>query len=223
MRPDSGFGVLLLSVFFVTASTVSQTTRPDKEKPVFANEFVRAYEVTLKKGEKLPPHESGDRLIYSLNAYSLKYTWGDRSTIEKRTAGDLHYHPAGVHSEENAGPSAVSFLMIERTATPLPPVELSGQDMAEMSPHNTKVLFDRTMAKVFEVTLPPRDAVAMHLGLHRLIYALTAFDLMMKSADGKEMKATGKKGSFRWEQASIHSVENPSNGTARVLVFSFKK
>jgi hypothetical protein len=179
--------------------------------------------VTLKKGEKLPPHESGDRLIYSLSAYSLKYIWADRSTIEKRTAGDLHFHPSGVHAEENAGPATVSFLIVERTATPLPAVEISGEDMAKMSPYNTKVLFDRAMAKVFEVTLPPRDAVAMHLGLPRLVYGLTAYDLKIKTPDGKEARAGGKKGSFRWEGASIHSVGNSTNATAKVVVFSFKK
>lgn len=215
--------VLGLCVSILTVTAASQTERPKQEKLLFQNEYVRVVEVTLAKGEKLPPHDSGNRLIYSLTKYSLKYSWGDRSTIEKRKAGEIHFHPSGIHSEENAGPEKVSFLLIERTDTALPAVTIEGEDMAKMSPSNTKVIFDRDMAKVFQVTLPPRDAVGMHLGLHRIIYGVTGYDLKVKGADGAEVRVSGKKASIRWETPSLHSVENPTGGVAKLLVFAFKR
>jgi len=215
--------VPILSVALLAASVTAQTERPKQEKLLTGNDYVKVYEVTLAKGEKLPPHDSGNRIIYSLTNYSLKYLWGDRTTIEKRKAGDIHFHPNGVHAEENAGPEKISLLMIERTSTPLPPVTLAGEDMAKMSPSNTHVIFDRDMAKVFEVTLPPRDAVGMHLGLYRVIYGVTAYELKVKTSDGKEQRVSGKKGSVRWETPSLHMVENPTNTVVKLLVFAFKK
>jgi hypothetical protein len=214
---------LVLCVSVLALSAVAQTARPKQEKLLFENEYVKVYEVTLAKGDKLPPHDSGNRLIYSLTNYSLKYSWSDRSSVEKRTAGDIHFHPSGVHAEENAGPGKVSFLMIERSGTALPVTTVAGEDMAKMSPSNTRVIFDRDMAKVFEVTLPPRDAVGMHLGLYRVIYGVTGYDLKVKTSDGKEARATGKKGSVRWETPSLHMVENPTDAVAKILVFSFKR
>ncbi len=196
---------------------------PRKEKPVFQNEYVRVFEATLNPGEKLAPHETGDRLIYSLTSYSLTYRWDDRVSEERRKEGDIHFHPGGKHAEENNGKQKASFLIIERTSTPLPPYEQVGIDMAKASPFNTRVLFDRDLAKVFEVKFLPRDAVGMHQGLPRLAYALTAYDLLIRTPDGKEVRESGKKGTFRWHPPGMHSVENRTISPTRLLVFGFKR
>ena len=221
MRPLAVVGVLILFALPIPLS--SQTSTPKQERLVFQNDFVKVYEVSIAPGEKLPPHESGNRMIYSLTSYTLRYVWGDRSTLERRSTGDIHFHPAGVHAEENAGPTKVSFLIIERSATPLPATEVTGNDMARVSPFNTSVVFDREMAKVFEVKLGPRDAVGMHLGLHRLVYGLTDYDLKITTPDGKEARERGKKGSCRWHSAGLHQVENNTANPARILVFAFKR
>lgn len=223
MRPRFVGVVLFLCTPFTVSPLLSQTKQPADEKLVFQNDYVRAYEINLKPGQKLPPHEMGNRLVYSLTPYRLNYHWGDRVSEERRKPGDVHFHPAGVHFEENSGKQPARFLMIERTATPLPQLELQGHDMAKASPFNTKVLFDRDMAKVFEVTLPPKDAVSMHLGLNRLVYALTAFDLAVQTPDGKEVREKGKKGSCAWHPAGLHAVTNRTGGTVRFLVFAFKR
>ncbi len=200
---------------------VSQS--PQKEKPVFQNEYVRVFQVNLNPGEKLAPHETGDRLIYSLSSYSLTYRWDERASEERRKEGDIHFHPGGKHAEENNGKQKASYLIIERTSAPLPPFEQVGLDMAKASPFNTRVLFDRDLAKVFEVKFLPRDAVGMHQGLPRLVYSLTAYDLLVKTPDGKEMKESGKKGVFRWQPPGMHSVENRTMSPTRLLVFAFKR
>ncbi len=196
---------------------------PQKEKPVFQNEYVRVFQVTLNPGEKLPPHESGERLVYSLTSYSLTYRWGERTSEERRKEGDIHFHPGGKHAEENSGKQKASFLIIERTSTALPSFQQVGIDMAKASRFNTRVLFDRDLAKVFQVDFLPRDAVGMHQGLPRLVYALTAYDLLIKTPDGKEGKESGRKGSFRWHPPGLHSVENRTTSPTRLLVFAFKR
>jgi len=219
MKTLSTFVVLFL--FLVPA--FSQPTPPPQEKVIFQNEYVTIYRATLKPGEKTPQHATGDRLVYSLSSYSLAYHWDNRTAAEKRKEGDFHFHPSGVHAEENTGKTTASFLIAERTATPLPGVEVSGIDMAKASPYNTRVLFDREMAKVFEVTLTPKDAVSMHLGLHRVVYALTPFELTVTTPDGKTVTEKGKKGSLSWHAAGMHAVENRSSSVIRFLVFAFKR
>jgi uncharacterized RmlC-like cupin family protein len=186
------------------------------------NEYVTVYQVTLKPGEKTPERTTGNRLIYSLSAYKLAYHWDNRTAAETRKPGDFHVHPSGSHAEENTGKTTASFLIAERSAVPLPPLEISGVDMAKASPYNTMVRFDRELAKVFEVTLPPKDAVSMHLGLNRVVYALTPFELTVTTPDGKTVTEKGKKGSLSWHTAGLHAVENRSSSTIRFLVFAFK-
>jgi hypothetical protein len=207
----------------IPSSAGSQTGTPKAEKLVFENEYVKAYEVSLKPGENLPPHETGNRLIYSLTAYKLTYHWENRSAEENRKAGEIHFHPAGIHHEENSGKAVAKFLMVERTSKPLPPIEGTGLDMAKASPHNSHVLFDRSMAKVFEVTLYPRDTVNMHLGLNRLIHTFTACELHVTTPDGKTVRESCKKGSYHWHGGGLHAVANRGTQAAKFLVFAFKQ
>jgi hypothetical protein len=213
-----------LSVLLLSASTLfAQSTTPKQEKVLFQNEYVRVYEANLDPGERLQPHETGNRLIYSLTSYTLKYHWDNRVTEEKRKSGEIHFHPAGVHFEENAGKQRATFLLVERTSSPLPATEGTGLDMARVAPYNTKVLFDRDMAKVFEVSLPPKDNVPMHFGLNRVIYALTNLDLLITTPDGKQAKLTRRKGSVEWHLAGLHKVQNNIEVPARLVVFGFKR
>jgi quercetin dioxygenase-like cupin family protein len=209
--------------FLLFSASLAQTTSPRQEKLVFENQFVKAYEVTIKPGESLPPHESGNRIIYSLTQYTLRYKWDGRTSEEKRKAGDVHFHPAGRHNEENGGSNTVKFILLERLEAPLPPAEGTGIDMAKANPHNTKVLFDRDMAKVFEVTLYPKDAISMHFGLDRLIYSINAGTLTVTGADGKTTDVSFKAGGYRWEPAGLHAAANGGKSAVKLVVFSFKK
>ncbi len=216
-------GIALVAGLLVPPLLLAQQGPPKQEKLVFQNEYVRAYEVTLAPGEKLPPHEMGNRIIYSLTDYTLSYQWEGKTAVEKRKAGDVHFHPQGRHAEENGGKSPAKFILVERLATPLPPAEGTGVDMAKANPHNTRVLFDREMAKVFEVTLYPKDAVSMHYGLYRLMHSFGSGDLTVTTPDGKKTKQSVKKGSYTWESAGLHAVENIGENQIRFLVFGFKK
>jgi quercetin dioxygenase-like cupin family protein len=212
-----------IALFACLAPLLAQQNAPKQEKLVFQNEYVKAYEVTLAPGEKLPAHDTGNRIIYSLADYTLKYQWEGKTSLENRKAGDVHYHPQGQHAEENGGKTPARFILVERLATPLPATEGSGVDMAKANPHNTRVLFDRDMAKVFEVTLYPKDAVSMHFGLHRLMYSFGSGELTVSTPDGKSMKGSVKKGSYTWEAAGLHAVENTGTTPIRFVVFGFKK
>jgi hypothetical protein len=85
------------------------------------------------------------------------------------------------------------------------------------------VLFDRDLAKVFETTVYPKDAVSMHFGLDRLIYSMTSADMLVTTPDGKKTKETQKKGTYHWHAAGLHAVENAGSGPFKFVVFAFKR
>ncbi len=223
MRPLPVIVVLVAGVILLSSPLFTQSEVPKQEKLVFENQFVKVFEASILPGEKLPPHHGGNRIIYSLNDYRLLYHWENRTTEEKRKAGDVHFHPAALHAEENAGKGIARFLIVERLDAPLPPANGTGVDMATANPNNTRVIFDRDMAKVFELTLQPKDAASMHYCLDRLVYAPEAGSLVLVGPDGAKTKVAIKKGGYQWFASGLQALENASPSRTKLVVFGFKK
>jgi hypothetical protein len=222
MKPITVILVLVASLFLIATPLIAQPT-PSQEKLVYENQFVKVYEATLHPHEKLPPHHGGNRVIYYLNDCSLLYHWDGRMVGQKRKAGEVCFHPEGVHAEENAGKANARFIIVERQHTPLPQPNGSGVDMAVANPHNTRVIFDRDMAKVFELSLAAKDVASMHFAPERLVYAPRGGQIVINRSDGTKEKESLKKGEYRWLQSGLQSLENASLGSSKLIVFAFKK
>ncbi len=223
MKPLHFLFVILAGVTLIASAVLSQNGPPKQEKLVFENQFIKVYEATLQPGEKLTSHHGGNRLIYSLNDYKLIYRWEGKFSEENRKAGDVHFHPEATHTEENPGKTAARFLIVERQAAPLPPANGTGADMAAANPNCTKVIFDRDMAKVWSVTLQPKQTASMHYGLDRLLYAQDGTQLLMTGADGTKSKQNLKKGGCQWFASGLHELQNAGPGATRLVVFGFRK
>jgi hypothetical protein len=223
MRPLPVIFFTVVSFLLLSTPLFAQSGPPQQEKLVFENQYVKVYEVTIQPGEKLPPHHGGNRVVYCLNDCKLLYHWEGKTYEEKRKAGDAHFHPEATHFEENAGKSVVREIIVERQNVPLPPVTGSGVDMAAANPHNTKVIFDRDMAKVFEVTLQAKDAASMHYCVDRLIYAPEASQFVLIGSDGSKTKQVLKKGGCQWFPAGLQALENAGPSRTKLVVFAFKK
>jgi hypothetical protein len=216
--------VLTLIVGLLLASSLfAQSGPPKQEKLVFENQFVKVYEATLKAGETLPFHHGGNRLIYSLNNYKLLYHWEGKTFEENRKAGDVHFHPEATHAEENPGKSVARFLIVERQSAPLPPANGTGADMARVNPNNTKVIFDRDMAKVFEVTLHPNETLSSHYCPDRLVYSPGGGNLVFTGQDGAKTKVAMKKGGYQWYPSGLVELQNAGPGKTTFVVFGFKR
>jgi hypothetical protein len=223
MRPLSVIPVVIASLFLLASPLLAQTGIPKQEKLVFENQFVRVYELTLQPGEKLPDHHGGNRVVFCQNDCKLLYHWDGKKYEENRKAGDVHFHPEATHAEENSGKAVARMIIVERQNFPLPAATGTGLDMATANPHNTKVLFDRDMAKVFEVTMQPKDAASMHYGLNRLLYTPEASQLELVGPDGVKTKQTFKKGGYQWYPAGLYALENVGPNRTKLVVFGFKK
>jgi beta-alanine degradation protein BauB len=223
MRPLSVIPLLIASLLLFASPLQAQSGPPKQEKLVFENQFVKVYELTLQPGEKLPEHHGGNRLVYCLNDCKLLYHWDGKTYEEKRKAGDVHFHPEATHAEENPGKTTVREIIVERQNVPLPAPSGTGLDMAAANPNNTKVIFDRDMAKVFQVTLQPKDAASMHYCLDRLIYAPQSSQFNLIGSDGSKTKQSIKKGGYQWYPSGLQALENSSGARETLVVFAFKK
>jgi hypothetical protein len=223
MRPLSVIPVIIAGLILVTSPLLAQSGPPKQEKLVFENQFIKVYEVTIQPGEKLPPHHGGSRVVYCLNDCKLIYHWEGKAYDEKRKAGDVHFHPEALHFEENAGKGVARLLIVERQNVPLPGSTGSGVDMAAANPNNTRVVFDRDMAKVFEVTLQAKDAASMHFGLDRLIYSPEGSQFVLIGPDGSKTRQLLRKGGCQWYPSGLGALENAGGARTKLVVFGFKK
>lgn len=203
------------------------TKAPDSEAELLlANEYARVLLITLAPGEKQPPHQGGNRTVYSLSDYTLAWTEGESEPVTKQwKAGDVHWHAAGIHRAENKGEAAASYLVVERTEKALPECDLSdlNADVNQARPENARQLFDNEYARVTQVTLAPGENTPEHAGINRVIYALTDYTLAYTSEAEAETEKTFTAGDTHWHEACWHSVANTGEGTAQFLVFALKK
>jgi beta-alanine degradation protein BauB len=223
MRPLPVIPLIIAGILLLSSPLFAQSGPPKQEKLVFENQFVKVYEATLQPGEKLPLHHGGNRVVLNLNDCKLLYHWEGKTAEEKRKAGDVHYHPEATHSEENAGKTSAHFLIVERQNTPLPAAQGTGIDLAKANPNNTRVLFDRDMAKVYELTLQPKEAASMHYCIDHLVYSCEAGQLVLTGPDGTRTKLSLKKGGYQWYPSGLEALENAGPNKAKLVVFGFKK
>jgi len=103
---------------------------PKIYKQVLDNEKVRVFEVTFKKGAKIPDHAHPDHLAYVVTGGQLEITGPNAEGKKAKqkmdlTAGQAVFLPATVHSAKNTGPSELKLVVVELkpeagAATPTP-------------------------------------------------------------------------------------------------------
>jgi hypothetical protein len=81
---------------------------------VFENDNVRVIEVNLPAGAAQEMHDGINRLIYSLNDYSINYASDKAEPKEmEMKSGEFHWHGADQHAVENIGETAANYLIFE--------------------------------------------------------------------------------------------------------------
>ncbi|MEQ8703950.1 MAG: hypothetical protein RIC19_08510 [Phaeodactylibacter sp.] len=86
---------------------------PDKAEILFENEHTKVTKVTLEAGAEIPEHAGANRVIYSLNDYTISFASDKNGTGGNSfEAGEAHWHEACMHSLSNTGTTAAEFLVI---------------------------------------------------------------------------------------------------------------
>ena len=91
---------------------------PKIYKQVLDNEKVRVFEVTFKKGAKIPDHTHPDHWAYVVTGGQLEITGPNAEGKKEKQKMDLTpgqgvFLPAAVHSAKNTGPSELKLVVVE--------------------------------------------------------------------------------------------------------------
>jgi quercetin dioxygenase-like cupin family protein len=195
----------------------------DAAQRLFENSYVEVMQARLAPGESLPPHEGGNRVIYSLTDYEIRFEQQGQEMQRSFSEGDVHFHEAGPHSVENVGDTTARFVVFERLEAALPEAmdTTPAQDLSEeAAPAKQDTLLENDVAEVHVVSLEAGQSLPDHRGRARVIYSLSDYRVrFMQGGDSEERSF--EQGSVHYHAPGVHAVENIGDQAARFMVVEF--
>ena len=131
--------IIALIVFSVTVVTFIYAQDPaktdgDKYKVILENDKVRVFEYTDKPGEKTNQHHHPDFVLYALDSFKRRLTFGDGKQIEREfKKGEVMWMKDQIHIGENIGTTETHVLIME-----LKPRENDTTNTAKALPYDDK-------------------------------------------------------------------------------------
>lgn len=197
----------------------------DAAQRLFENNYVEVMQTRLAPGESLPPHEGGNRVIYSLTDYEIRFEQQGSEVQRSFSQGDVHFHEPGPHRVENIGDTPARFVVFERRDVALPeaPDSTSAQDLsAEAAPAKLDALLENDVVEVHAVSLEAGQSLPDHRGMPRVIYSLSDYRVRLTQGESSEERSF-ERGDVHWHAPGVHSLENVGDQTARFLVIEFRE
>ncbi len=188
------------------------------------NDDVNVYRIELPSGASIAPHDGGERVVYSLGAYTLLFETEESEQTVSFNEGDVHYHEKGVHSVTNTGGTAAQFVVFERRASALRSPEALG-DTPVPAPGTgaiSEVLFKNDFAEVHRITLQPGSEIPAHQGYARAIYSLSDYTVAFTGPEGSSENRL-EAGMTHFHETGLHSIENTGETVAEYLAVEFKQ
>lgn len=200
--------------------------------PLHETAYAEVHRVDLPPGARLTPHEGGERAVYSLNAYTLRFE-AEGDTVAERSfeSGEVHYHPSGVHAAdtpENVSDETASFVIFERVEGSLPTTpSADGEtlDAVTIPEGATRdVRLENDDFTVHHITLESGASLPPHFGPARVVYSLTDYTLTFVDSDSDtRSERSFAEGDLHDHEAGRHAVENTGDQPAEYLVVAFKQ
>lgn len=219
------FVVLFLFISCERAEEDILVLMPENTQLLFENEYVRVLNITLEPGDKQPLHFGGNRLIYALSDYTIKYYRDEDATEIPWNEGGIHWHDAGKHAVENVGETIAEYLVFERKAIELPVEsdEISETGIMIQDIEYATAIFENDYAHVVRVHLPADSSIPEHDGIYRLVYSLSDYTIRYTSEINGMSETEFEAGDIHWHSPGVHSVENIGDKDALFLIFSLKQ
>jgi quercetin dioxygenase-like cupin family protein len=195
----------------------------DAAQRLFENDYVEVMQARLAPGQSLPTHEGGNRVVYSLTDYEIRFEQRGQEVERSFSEGDVHFHEAGPHRVENIGDTPARFVVIERRDAALPesPGSTSADDLSEEATSEKQdVLLENDVVEVHAVSLDPEQTLPDHRGLARVVYSLSDYRVRLTHGDSSEERAF-QRGDVHWHAPGVHSLENVGDQPARFIVVEF--
>ena len=196
----------------------------------YETDYADVHRIDLSTGASIAPHEGGPRVIYSINAYTMRLETDETTSERAFEAGEVHYHAGGVHAvhlPENLSDETASFLAFERTG-PLPAAPSSdGETLDAVSTPDGvthEVLLENDDFTTHRIMLEPGASIPPHYGFSRIVYSLSDYTLTFVDPDSDtRTEQSFSEGDLHDHEAGMHAVENTGDQRAEYLVVAFKQ
>lgn len=195
---------------------------PDMVQELFRNDWIHVAAFEIPIGETLPMHRGGERTVYSLTDYTVRFKHGERENVVSKKAGTAHWHAAEPHEAENVGDTPVRAIIATRTLESLPGNGGAPVSLAVVAPEIARVLLDNGRVQVYEVTLPAGAEIPAHIGMNRLVIARGAFSLEIGDPETAVEIRPFSRGDLYWAQTHSIHVRNAGEQDAVFVVIEFK-
>jgi hypothetical protein len=216
-----GVALLLLPACERTENDIL-SLMPENTRLLFENEYIRVLGITLEPGQAQPLHMSGDRLIFALSDYTIRYYQPEDMIEISWNAGGVHWHQRGVSAVENAGETVVDYILIERKAKSLPSPRT---DIESILPYEEEitVIFENDHAQVARFIIPSGESVTAAANRDFLIYALSDFQITYVHDGEDATDHTADEGEVRWFAAGAYTAENTGTDDAVYIAVLFTR
>jgi quercetin dioxygenase-like cupin family protein len=188
------------------------------------NDQVRVLKIRYGANEKSVMHEHPDAVAIFLNDSNAKFNMPDgTSTPSNAKAGEVRFTPAGKHLPENVGGKPFEVVLVELKAGSSASPATLALDAAKVDPKHHKVEFENDRVRVLRAKFKARDKSKEHEHPRAVAIFLTDIPGKITLADGTTSDRIGKRGEVMWLEAERHTVENPSDKAAEVILVELKK
>lgn len=207
---------------------------PESARLLLENPWITAVRVHLAAGERLAFHRGGERVVWAENPHALRLSPEGRAPSTVRAAaGEVLRHPSGPLRVENVGPTVARYVMVVRSAEPLPATAAHGgrdggggpgagaPGLRQVGEGRVELLWKDPVCRVLRVDLGPGGRLPKHGGDHRVVYSLAPYDLKYLNSGADVVEVAFQAGEAHWHEAGVHAVENLGPGPARYLLFTF--
>ncbi len=217
----------------ISAQTSAQTaappsTNPDPHvagptiyRPVLANDSVRMYEVTFKRGARIPMHQHPDHVAFVVSGGKLSVTQpGKPAQIFDLKTGDVAFLDAQSHEAANVGDTEVKLAQVElrKPGAPAP---------QGMQPHSVdgkiyRSLFENARVRVYAVTFEPNAKIGMHTHPDHAVYVIEGGQLRVSAPGSVPQMLDLKPGDGAFLPAQMHTAENTGGTRVKLIVYELK-
>lgn len=198
---------------------------PESARIVLDNPWITTVRVSLAPGERLTFHRGGERVVWAEGDYRLRLeAAGADPTVLEASAGQVVRHPSGPLTVENVGPADARYVMVVRSAEPLPTshAETGGApSLRQAGRERVELLWRDPVCRVLGIVVEPGGRIPRHRGEARVVYALGPYDLKYEGAGSDVVELAFQAGEAHWHEAGVQAVENLGSEPARYLVFAF--
>jgi hypothetical protein len=172
----------------------------------FENDYVRLVNVTIARGERVPPFEQ-----YAPRMVAIDYNDRGRATYVEGAPPEK----AGLPSER-----AIREIRVELKSAP--PSEPHGLDAIRLEPHRFRVEFENDHVRIVRLRFAAREKGIMVHHPPRVLATITDVAVKLRFHDGRTDERGAPAGVAAWLDAETLQTENANDAPLEVVLIEPK-